>query len=166
MSFSVPGFSQYIEEIKNLDKRYVKAGAEIISELVAEGAELTRDNLWNAETQRGINEHARGRRPTTGRYESGRMYGTITDNSSEVETTASSAEGAFGWFPGDFEAYMRAQEEGGVPSSAVDGNRPPSLRGINIPPAHSLFNAFIPIREKFKKEVSHMIRRGYPGSSR
>lgn len=94
----------------------VANATEALRITLEEGAVMTQDLLEDAHTRTGLAREERGGFP--GRHDSGNMVGSIS-YTEKFSKLAKIISGAFGWFPGEFEQYMRDQDlgEGDIPAA-------------------------------------------------
>lgn len=107
------------------------------------GAAYTQENLEAAETRTGVRRVETGKGAYAGRHLTGKMVGAVSASDlSNINRRMKLVMGAFGWFSGDFEQYMRDQDLG-------EGN---------IPAARALPQAFARSREEFRASAARIIQ--------
>lgn len=112
---------------------------EALEQAISDGADLVREGLLVAITRTGL-ERERMRGGLPGRYETGNMYDSVSDNSGNLTEIAEALYGSFGWFAGDFEQYFRDQDLG-------EGK---------IPAANALSDAYLFVREQLRAELKRI----------
>ena len=132
---------QTLETRLNLQKRVmIDQSTEIMEITMREAEDLQRELLDAATTRTGEKRYAAGRGASAGRRDTDEMYEGI---GSEVEATSKRVVGRWGWL-NDPKAYYSYQDYGTG----------------RIPPAGSLIDSFIQIRERFIKRVVRLARGG------
>lgn len=109
---------------------------KIVQEIVAEGAEVQRQELDKATTPTGRRRMRRGQGNTAGRNDTGYMIGDI---SYDVERSGRTIVGKWGWWLG-YEPYYMEQEWGTA----------------KIEPAHSLYKSFEKMIPKLVKRLEQV----------
>jgi hypothetical protein len=114
-----------------------RSAHEVVETVVDGARDDMKARILAAHTATGRARAASEKGGEAGRYETGEMYDGVE---ARTEQTATGAVGEFGWF--DPEGHELAQDWG--------------AEGTSIPPAHSLFEAFVAARENLASEIQTM----------
>lgn len=119
-----------------------RRAAEIVEEVISEGSNNMR---------RHIETRGTGYRGHTGRIETGAMLENVGDSSGQIDISAGSVSGKFGWGTtgGDVQPYYSYQEQGFTNWRT----------GRDVPPMHALLDAFITARISLMKKINKATRK-------
>jgi hypothetical protein len=146
-------FRHMVKEMLEFKAKLYADAEEALAASLIEGALTLQDLLEAAETETGRRRAKKGGSP--GRHRSGNMIASVTHNADKLVVSGGKRDGAYGWFPGEYEDYFRLQDLGS--KTPVEWPDRPGLL-TTIPAAMAMSDSFGYAREDFIRRMTELVR--------